>query len=171
MQANNSCRLSLIAAVTPEQGIGKNNALLWHEPLDQQHFRQVTMGCPVIMGRRTWDSLPERFRPLPGRSNIVMTRNPHWQAQGALVARSLDEALRQTADAVQAFVIGGAEIYALALARADELVLTEIDQNFACDAYFPPWDRSTFKEYSRERHTSSQGIGFSFVRYRRSDGI
>ena len=113
--------ISLIAAVTPQGGIGKNNALLWHEPADQKHFRQVTMGCPVIMGRKTWDSLPERFRPLPGRQNIVITRQTDWQAPGAAVAHSIEAALGQVASAEKVFVIGGAEIYALALPLADEL--------------------------------------------------
>lgn len=167
MCTSNPPRLSLIAAVTPSRGIGKDNSLLWHEPLDQQHFRRVTMGHPVLMGRKTWDSLPERFRPLPGRKNIVMTRNPRWQAPGAVVATSLDDALRFTVDSERIFVIGGAEIYALTLAHADELILTEIEQEFPCDAYFPAWDRSTFKEHARECHTSVHGVKFSFVTYRK----
>ena len=167
MHISHHPKLSLIAAVTPSGGIGKDNALLWHEPLDQQHFRRVTMGHPVLMGRKTWDSLPERFRPLPGRKNIVMTRNTSWQALGAVVATSLEEALNLAADSERMFVIGGAEIYALALAQADELNLTEIEQEFPCDAYFPSWDRAVFNEHSRDRHTSAQGVGFSFVTYRK----
>ena len=91
--------LSLIAAVAANGAIGRDNDLLWHDSRDQKHFRATTLGCPVIMGRRTWDSLPERFRPLPGRRNIVITRNTHWQAPGAEVAHSLDEALALVAEA------------------------------------------------------------------------
>ena len=110
--------LSLIAAVATNGAIGRDNDLLWHDSRDQKHFRATTLGCPVIMGRRTWDSLPERFRPLPGRRNIVITRNTTWQAPGAEVAHSLDEALALVAEAPKAFVMGGGELYALALPLA-----------------------------------------------------
>jgi dihydrofolate reductase len=159
--------ISLIAAVTPNGGIGKNNALLWHEPADQKHFRQVTMGCPVIMGRKTWDSLPERFRPLPGRQNIVITRNGSWRAPGALATSSIEEALRHSADADKVFVIGGAEIYALALPLADELVLTEVAMDIDADAFFPQWKTGEFAELSRTDHQSAAGIPYAFVTYRR----
>lgn len=104
--------VSLIAAIARNGAIGRGNALLWNEPADQRHFRSVTMGCPVIMGRKTWDSLPPRFRPLPGRRNIVLTRDAAWQAAGAERAGSLDEALAHVADAHTVFVIGGGEVYA-----------------------------------------------------------
>ncbi len=161
-------RLSLIAAVTSGGGIGKNNALLWHEPQDQKHFRQVTMGCPVIMGRKTWDSLPERFRPLPGRQNIVITRHTNWHAQGALAAHSLEDALTQSAGADKVFVIGGAEIYALALPLADELVLTEVAVDVEADAFFPAWKSEEFAEQSRTEHRTAAGVRYAFVTYRRT---
>jgi dihydrofolate reductase len=160
-------RVSLIAAVTSNGGIGKNNALLWHEPADQKHFRLVTMGCPVIMGRKTWDSLPERFRPLPGRQNIVITRNENWHAQGALVSSSLQDALMLAAGADKVFVIGGAEIYALALPLADELVLTEVNIDAEADAFFPEWKTGQFAEQSRTEHQTAQGVRYAFVTYRR----
>ncbi|MFN4264319.1 MAG: dihydrofolate reductase [Aquabacterium sp.] len=159
--------LSLIAAVARGGAIGKNNDLLWQESADQKHFRQTTMGCPVIMGRRTWDSLPERFRPLPGRRNIVVTRNAQWQAEGAEVAHTMDEALALVADAPKAFVMGGGELYALALPQADELVLTEVDADFDADTFFPAWSPDDFVELQRETHQSASGITFHFVTYQR----
>jgi dihydrofolate reductase len=125
------------------------------------------MGHPVVMGRRTWDSLPDRFRPLPGRRNVVVSRNPAWRADGADRAESLGDALRLLDGARQVFVIGGAELYADALTEADELVLTEIDAEVAGDTFFPSWDRATFEEKSREQHVSVTGIPFSFVTYLR----
>lgn len=156
----NTPTLSLIAAVPRNGAIGKDNELLWREPEDQKHFRRVTMGCPVIMGRKTWDSLPARFRPLPGRRNVVVTRNPAWQAEGADAVTSLDAALALLAGTPKAFVIGGAELYALALPRASELVLTEIDAELDGDIFFPAWDRTRFVETAREQHA-----GFSFATY------
>lgn len=161
--------LSMIAAVARDGAIGRNNELLWHDSRDQKHFRAATMGCPVVMGRRTWDSLPERFRPLPGRRNIVVTRNTAWQAPGAEVAHSLAEALALVADAPKAFVMGGGQLYAEALTWADELVLTEVDARFEADTFFPTWDRSAFTEVLREAHPA-QAPGeqpFAFVTYRR----
>lgn len=165
MQPMNRPLLSLIAAVARNGAIGRDNGLLWHEPEDQKHFRRVTMGCPVIMGRRTWDSLPARFRPLPGRRNLVVTRNARWHADGAEAVRSLDAALALLAGSPRAFVIGGAELYALALPHADELVLTEIDADLDGNTFFPPWDRERFSEASRESRP-----GYSFVTYKRTPG-
>lgn len=159
--------LSLIAAVARGGAIGKDNDLLWQESADQKHFRQTTMGCPVIMGRRTWDSLPARFRPLPGRRNIVVTRNEQWQAEGAEVAHSMDEALALVADAPKAFVMGGGELYSLALPVADELELTEVDADFDADTFFPAWSRQDFAEVKRETHQSASGVTFHFVTYQR----
>jgi len=162
-------KLALIAAVARHGAIGKGNDLLWQNPLDQKHFRQTTMGCPVIMGRRTWDSLPARFRPLPGRRNIVVTRNLAWQDTGAEVAHSLDEAIALLSDVPRAFVIGGGELYAQAVGRADELVLTEIDADFEADTFFPTWDRAAFKEVGRDAHPAAtpDDVGFAFVTYQR----
>lgn len=159
--------LALIAAVARNGAIGHDNQLLWHEPLDQQYFRRVTMGCPVIMGRRTWESLPARFRPLPGRRNLVLTRQSSLDAPGAEVVPRLSEALQRTADAERVFVIGGAEIYALALPLADELRLTEIDADLAGDVHFPRWNRAAFTETARESHVGADGVRFDFVTYRK----
>ena len=160
--------LALIAAVDRRRAIGRGGALLWHEREDQRHFRAVTMGCPVIMGRKTWDSLPPRFRPLPGRRNIVVTRDPRWLAEGAEAAASLEAALALAAGAAKVFVIGGGELYATALPRADELLLTEIDTVFDdADAFFPAFDRNDFVQTSREDRTSDDGTHYAFVTYRR----
>ena len=155
--------LSLIAAVARNSAIGKGNALLWHEPEDLKHFRRVTMGAPVIMGRKTWDSLPPRFRPLPGRRNLVITRNTVWRAEGAEAVPSIDAALALLAGTPRAFVIGGAEVYALAMPHANELVLTEIDAELDGDVYFPAWNRAQFTEAARDSRA-----GFSFVTYHKN---
>lgn len=163
-------KLALIAAVARNGVIGDKNALLWHIPEDLQHFRRVTMGCPVVMGRKTWDSLPARFRPLPGRRNLVVTRNPQWRADGAEAAASLDAALARVEGAPTVFVIGGGQLYREALPRADELVLTEIERDFDGDARFPAWDRSRFREAGREARHAGPPIDFdyAFVTYRRA---
>jgi dihydrofolate reductase len=159
--------LALIAAVARNGAIGRGNELIWREPLDQQHLRRVTMGCPVVMGRKTWDSLPERFRPLPGRRNIVVTRNPALPAEGAETAASLPDALALLTEAPKVFVLGGGELYAQALPLADELVLTEIDADLDGDVFFPAWERSAFDEVSRDVQRTQLGGTFAFVEYRR----
>ena len=164
-------RLALIAVVARNGAIGLNDELPWRLPEDQQHFRRVTLGCPVIMGRKTWDSLPARFKPLPGRRNIVVTRNAQWQAEGAERASSLDDALALAAGAGKAFVVGGAELYRLALPLCDELVLTEVERDFAGDVFFPAFERGAFREVSRERHHSGppNDFDYAFATYHRND--
>lgn len=161
--------LSLIAGVARNGAIGNNNELLFRLPEDMRHFKRSTLGCPVIMGRKTWDSLPARNRPLPGRINIVVTRNPGWRAEGAVAVNSLEAALAHTGNAPKAFVIGGAALYAAALPLADELVLTEVDQDFDGDVHFPAWDRQQFNEVSREVHHSGEPnhFDYAFVTYQR----
>jgi dihydrofolate reductase len=161
--------LSLIAAVARDGSIGNDNQLLFHLPEDQQHFRRVTLGCPVIMGRRTWDSLPARFRPLPGRRNVVVTRNPEWQCEGAEAAPSLHAAIALAGPAPKVFVIGGGQLYAEAIAHADELVLTEIARDFGGETRFPAWDREQFREVGREHHRAGppNDFDYAFVTYQR----
>jgi dihydrofolate reductase len=158
--------LALIAAVARNGAIGKDNQLLWHLPEDMKFFRETTRGATVIMGRKTWESLPERFRPLPGRRNIVVTRQADYVAPGAEIAAGLEPALCLAGDA-RTFVIGGAELYSLALPRADALVLTEVDVAPEADAFFPPVARDVWEECSREPGVSENGLHFAFVRYRR----
>lgn len=162
-------KLVLIAAVARNGVIGRGGELPWRLSEDLQHFRRVTLGSPVIMGRKTWESLPARFRPLPGRRNIVVTRDTRWQAAGAEAAHSLDDALALAAGAATACVIGGAELYRAALPRADELVLTEIERDFDGDVSFPDFDRARFAEHARERHRAAppNDFDFAFVTYSR----
>jgi dihydrofolate reductase len=156
--------VSLIAAVTRSGGIGKDNALLVRLPEDLAHFKRTTLGAPVIMGRRTWESIG---RPLPGRRNVVITGNAEWQASGAERASSVADALGRLASAPKVFVIGGAQVYAEAIPWADELVLTEIDADFDADTHFPAWDRSAFQLVQREAFKSAQGIDFAIATYSR----
>jgi dihydrofolate reductase len=160
-------KLHLIFARAANGVIGLNGSLPWHLPEDLAHFKRTTLGCPVIMGRKTWDSLPPRFRPLPGRINIVVTRQADWQAEGALRAGGIAEALTLCSADADVWVIGGAEIYAQALPVAHTAVVTEIAQNFEGDAYAPSFGPE-WVETSREGHTSSAGLPFSFVRLERT---
>ncbi|SDI17704.1 dihydrofolate reductase [Propionivibrio dicarboxylicus] len=155
--------LSLIAAVARQRVIGKDNALLWHLPEDMRYFRETTRGKPVIMGRKTWESLPEKFRPLPGRRNIVVSRNAAYVAPGAELAGSLDAALAATQGENEVFVIGGEALYRLALPHADRLYLTEIERDYDGDAFFPEIIAQEWQECSRV----AGGADFSFAIYGR----
>jgi dihydrofolate reductase len=159
-------KVALVAAVARGGVIGRDGGLPWHLPEDLARFRDLTTGHPVVMGRRTWESLPARFRPLPGRRNVVVTRNPEWRAEGAERAGSLEDALELLEDEGRAFVIGGAELYASALPVADELLLTELDLEVEGDALFPAWDRDAFVEVSREERVAADGTPLAFVTYR-----
>ena len=161
--------LALIASVARNRSIGLGSELVWREPEDMRWFKRQTLGCPVIMGRKTWDSLPPRFRPLPGRRNVVVTRQPDWQAEGALCAHSLTEALQQCQDQPDVWVIGGAELYAHALPLAASAHVTEIDAPFEGDAYAPELDVS-WVETARLLQTSASGMNFSFVTYQKRLG-
>jgi dihydrofolate reductase len=162
--------LVLIAAVARNGAIGLGNGLIFKEPADQQHFRAATQGCPVVMGRKTWDSLPVRFRPLPGRRNVVVSRNTDFEAAGAEVAASLPAALACVQGAPRVLVIGGAQLYAQALPLATELLLTEVDADLAGDVFFPAWDRAAFDETERRSAVTTGGVGYAFVTYRRRAG-
>ena len=158
-----------MAAIAHGGVIGRDNTIPWRIPEDARRFRELTTGHPVVMGRRTWESLPERFRPLPDRRNVVVTRDPEWSSEGAERAGSVDEALLLLEDEPEVFVIGGAEIYRAALPRADELLLTEVDAEIDGDTRFPGFNPSEFEETSRESHVSETGLAFSFVTYARRD--
>ena len=159
--------ISLVVAVAQNRAIGKDNHLLCHLPEDMRHFREVTLGRPVIMGRKTWESLPEAFCPLPGRNNIVVSRNAAYQAEGATVASSLEEAIAQAGNVEQINIIGGADIFRLALHMADVLDMTEIDASFDADTFFPEFLPEDWQETSRKTQQSESGPTFSFVEYRR----
>lgn len=132
--------LSLIAAIGKNLEIGKGGRLLWRLHDDVTHFKMITMGHPVIMGRKTWESLSEKFRPLPGRMNIVVTRKTCYSARGALVASSFEAAYTMVAMCREVFVIGGGELYALALPRASRLYLTLVDAEVEADTFFPAYE-------------------------------
>jgi dihydrofolate reductase len=152
--------IALILAMASNGVIGANGALPWRIPEDMRRFKALTMGKPCIMGRKTWDSLPKK--PLPGRSNIVVTRDANFTAEGAVATHSLDEALARAGSADEIMVIGGAEIYKAALPRATRIYLTEVEGDFEGDARMPPFDPAAWKEVSRERH-ASDGVAFSYV--------
>jgi len=158
-------QVHLVAAVASNGVIGARGKLPWHLPEDLRHFKALTYGHPVIMGRRTWDSLG---KPLPGRDNIVVTRSQGFDAPGASVAASLEAALALCADSPLAFVIGGGELYAAALACADVLMLTEIQRDYEGDARFPEFDRAAWRERERSAHSTVDGMGYDFVRYERN---
>lgn len=152
----------IIAAVAKNRVIGKDNRLLWNIPEDMAHFKALTAGHPVIMGRKTWESLPPRFRPLPGRRNIVISRQADYEAPGAEVADSLEIALKMASTVALAFVIGGEQIYRQAMAVADRLEITEVDLEPEGDAWFPE-----IAPLEWESTAKTDGAGFAFVTYRR----
>lgn len=158
-----SC-LSVIAAVASNRTIGLDNTLPWHLPEDLKHFRQLTMGHHIIMGRKTFESLG---RLLPGRTTVIVSRQPGYAAEGAITAGSLREAVAACGSDEEVFVIGGAELYREALTLADRLYVTEVHDEFKGDAYFPEYDREAWREGTREPHVSADGLAFSFVTYSR----
>ncbi len=165
-------KLALVVAVAENGVIGRGNKLPWHLPEDLQHFKRTTLGKPILMGRKTWESIG---RPLPGRTNIVITRQPNYEAEGARVVDSLQAAI-SLAEGValidgvdELMVIGGADIYRLALPRAERLYLTEVHGEVDGDAFFPDWERDNWTETRRESHPAPEdgGYAYSFVRYER----
>ncbi len=158
--------LTLIAAVADNGCIGSGNAMPWHIAEDFAFFKRYTLGKPVVMGRKTWDSLPKK--PLPGRRNIVVTRQAGWQADGAERADSLAAALAMLADAPETVIMGGAQIYAQALPLATDLRLTEVRLSVDGDAFFPDFSAAEWQEMERSSHSAAaNGIRFDFVHYRR----
>jgi len=156
----------LIAAVAANRVIGVNNALPWRIAEDLKRFKALTLGHPIIMGRKTWESLG---RALPGRHNIVITRNPDYCAESATVVTSLTDAIATCANEETAFVIGGADIYAQTLPLAQRMELTEIHAEVAGDAYFPVFSCLDWSELKREPHVSLDGLAYDFVSYQRKD--
>lgn len=155
-------KLSIIVATDRRGGIGINNQLPWHLPEDLQHFKNTTSGFPIIMGRKTFDSIG---RPLPKRRNIVITRSHEWNQVGVETVNSLQQAL-DLLDGDVAFVIGGAQIYAQALERADQLVVTEIQAEYDCDAFFPKIDPKIWVENSRQHfHSDNGNLAYDIVNY------
>lgn len=166
MSSAKTPRVSVIAALARNRVIGIDNRLPWRLPEDLAHFKALTLNHPILMGRKTFESLG---RPLPGRTNIVITRNPGYRRDGCLVADSIPAALALCGDAAEVFFIGGAELYAQAIPLADRLYLTEVDIEAEGDARFPDYDPGAFRELSRESHTGGKGdaLAFDFVMYER----
>ncbi|MFN3543850.1 MAG: dihydrofolate reductase [Thiobacillus sp.] len=160
-------RVSVIAALAKNRVIGIENRLPWRLPEDLAHFKALTLGHPVLMGRKTFESLG---RPLPGRTNVVITRNRDYRPEGCLVADSIPAAIALCGEADEVFFIGGAELYAQVIPLADRLYLTEVDVEAAGDAWFPEFDRSAFREVARASHTGERGdrLRFDFVVYARA---
>lgn len=162
-------KISLIAAVAENSVIGKNNDLPWHLPDDMKYFMQTTKGHHCIMGRKNYESIPEKFRPLPNRTNIVVTRQEKFQAPGCSVVHTIEEGLKiaRTNGEPEVFIIGGAEIYNTSLATADLLYITEIKADIEGDTFFPEFNSSQWKEISREHHAADERhkYAFDFVVY------
>jgi dihydrofolate reductase len=153
--------ISFVVAIAENNAIGKDNGLLWHLPADLKHFKQITNGHTIIMGRKTFDSMG---KPLPNRRNIVITRNADLKIEGAEVTTSLDDALALCKTEEEVFIIGGAEIYKEALDKTDRIYLTTVHQGFEGDAYFPELDRNKWVETAREEHQPDEKnkIAFTF---------
>ena len=166
MSQGSGPRIYLVAAVAANGIIGASGKLPWHIPGELQHFKRLTLGHPVIMGRRTWESLKG---PLPQRENIVVTRTPGYEASGAAVANSLGAALALCIGEPVAFVIGGTQLFGEALPHAAGMVLTEIQRDYEGDTRFPAWDRSQWRESQREAHAAADGTRFDFVLYEKKN--
>lgn len=160
-------RVNLIFARSRNGVIGAKGVMPWHLPEDLAHFKATTWGAPVLMGRKTWESIPARFRPLAGRQNVVITRQHGWQAQGASVTHSLSEALVSLADEAEVWVVGGAQIYAQAQTLAQRAVITEIDADFDGDAHAPDLCAG-WSETARSANLVSQsGLSYRFITLQR----
>ena len=158
-------RISLIVAMDRKRGIGIANQLPWKLPEDLAHFKRTTTGHAIIMGRKTFDSIG---RPLPGRRNIVVTRDPAWQREGVLTAATPEQACALARHEQEAFIIGGAELFAQSLALAGRMIVTEIAADFECDTYFPEVDHAYWRETRRETfHSAASGLDFAIVTYDR----
>ena len=158
-------KIAMIAAVAQNNAIGINNKLPWYLPGDLRYFKAVTMGKPIIMGRKTFESLG---KPLPGRTNIVMTRDPEWVSDNVRVVATLDEALALASSIAEidgvseVMIIGGEQIYQQALPKTDRLYLTRVGQSFAGDAFFPELVPQEWIEFAREDHLSEDGLAYSY---------
>ena len=158
-------RISLIAAMAKNRVIGINNTLPWHLPADLKHFKTLTMGHHILMGRKTYESIG---KPLPGRTTVIITRNENYQVPGCVVVSSIQEAIASCTGDEEIFFVGGAELYGQALSHADRLYLTEIQQEYEGDASFPEYDQNQWQETSREKHMDeASALEYHFVTYDR----
>ena len=157
-------KISMIAAMGQNRVIGKDNDIPWHLPDDFQYFKKTTEGHYVLMGRKNYESLPPKFKPLPNRPNVVITRNESYDAPGTEVVNSQEDAIEiaRKNNEEEVFIIGGGEIYKLGLAYADTIYLTEINGEFEGQTIFPEFDKSEWKEISREHHSTDERHKYSF---------
>ena len=159
--------LSIIVAVAENNVIGKDNRLIWRMPADMQYFKEKTTGHCVITGRKNYESIPEKFRPLPGRTNIVVTHQQNYSAPGAMVVNTIEGgiALAKSKGETECFIIGGADVYRQTLKSSDKIYLTIIHQNFEGDAFFPALDKTKWKEISRQDHPADEKhkYAYSFI--------
>jgi len=158
-------RITLVVAYAANRAIGRDNTLPWHLPADFAHFKRITMGHPIVMGRKTWESLG---RPLPGRHNVVISRNANYQAPGATVVTSLPQALAACGQVARICIIGGAQIYAQALEMADEIIATEVKTEVDGDAFFPVLAQEQWQEVARLPQPEENGYAYDFVTYARA---
>ncbi len=164
---SNKTQLAILVAMAENRTIGLGNALPWRIPEDLRHFKSLTMGHHIVMGRKTYDSIG---RPLPGRTTVVVTRDRNWKMDGCIIAHSPEEAIAACAGDEEIFIVGGAELYAQTLPLADVLYITEIRQVIEGDAHFPEFDRSVWQEVAREKRSQAepQPLEYHFVTYRRN---
>jgi dihydrofolate reductase len=163
---NQKSNLSIIVAMAQNRTIGVNNTLPWRCPEDLKHFKALTMGHHMIMGRKTFDSIG---KPLPGRTTVIVTRDRNLQIEGCVIAHSLQDAIKACASDTQTFIVGGADIYSQSLQLADTLYITEIQQEVVGDAHFPEFDKNVWQETAREVRSQEtpQPLHYHFVTYRR----
>lgn len=152
--------ITLIAAAAENNALGKDNDLVWHLPDDFKRFKRLTTGHYIIMGRKTFESFP---KPLPNRIHVVITRQKDYQADGAIIVHSLEDALQAAKDDPQPFVIGGGEIYKQALDIADKIELTRVHGTFEADTFFPEFDKDQWKLISSEHHDKDERHAYSFT--------
>lgn len=160
-------KITIIAAMDAKSGIGKDNKLPWHLPEDLAYFKQITQFSPIVMGRKTFDSIG---RPLPNRHNIVLSRQPGWAYPGVAKMSSVDSIIEllNEIDNENAYIIGGAEIYSAFLPHADRMLLTELQNEYECDTFFPPFSVNEWKEINRIPATSTKNnIEYAYVEYSR----
>ncbi len=157
-------KISMIAAVAENRVIGKDNDLVWHLPDDMKYFKDTTKESVVIMGRKNFESLPPKWKPLPNRTNLIISRNAEYDALGCKVFTSLEASLEyaKTLQQEEIFIIGGGQIYNLGLETADRMYITEIHASFEGDAFFPEWDKSSWREVSRIHHPTDERHEYSF---------
>ena len=164
--------ISIIVAIAENNVIGKDNTLIWHLPADMKYFKEKTTGHCVITGRKNYESIPEKFRPLPNRTNIVITRQTNYAAPGAIVVSSIDNAIAKAKESndEEIFIIGGAEIYKQSIHLVDKLYITQIHHFFEGDAYFPPIDPTIWKQTQIQnfRADEKNKHDYSFVEYKKT---